>query len=187
MSSSDRDGSAMKPTADETVPRMNDTTNEEIWYYKNNSFWGDHDDGADALFRSWYLSPGIVSLHGLLVLTVGVWALVQGTSYFSKAMLPTTSVFIVSALLVIVGVVMILGGFAHILYIRFSGTHKNSTIIVRFALMLSFHLPLSVIVVTLGITAVALSDTQFVRDHSTQCKYYIQQLSQWSECSGELW
>ena len=38
MSSSDRarDGSA---TADETVPPMNDTTIEELLYYKTHSFW----------------------------------------------------------------------------------------------------------------------------------------------------
>ena len=39
LNSSDRDGSAVKFTADETVPRMNDTTNEELKYYKTHSFW----------------------------------------------------------------------------------------------------------------------------------------------------
>ena len=39
MSSSGRDGSAMKPTADETVPLMNDTTNEELLFYKFHSIW----------------------------------------------------------------------------------------------------------------------------------------------------
>ena len=29
----------MKPTADETVPLMNDTTNEELLFYKFHSIW----------------------------------------------------------------------------------------------------------------------------------------------------
>ena len=124
MSSSDRDGSAVKPTADETVPRMNDTTNKELLYYRTHSFWSGHDDDDDdadirqvCCWRGFLLSPGILSLFGLPVLIVGVWALVQGTSYFSIAVLPITSVIIVSALLVIVGVVMLLGGIAHILFV----------------------------------------------------------------------
>ena len=108
MSSSDRDGSAVKPTADVTVPLMNDTTNEELLYYKTKSFWihnflenpsGDYyDDNMKMVYcrRSFFLSPGIVSLLGLSVLIVGVWALVQGTSFFPIAMLPTTSVIIVA-------------------------------------------------------------------------------------------
>ena len=65
MSSSDRDGSAVKPTADETVPLMNDTTNEELLYYKINSFWSHNDDDDDDdigffyCVRSFFLSPGI--------------------------------------------------------------------------------------------------------------------------------
>ena len=105
MSSSDRGGSAVKPTADKTVPRMNDTTNKELLYYKTNSFWkhnfteiktGDDDDDIKVVYceRIFYLSPGILSLLGLSVLIVGVWALVQGTSYFSIVILPITSVII---------------------------------------------------------------------------------------------
>ena len=101
MSSSDRDRSAVKPTADETVPLMNDTTNEELLFYKKNSLWmhnfteiktGESDDDNNEFvycLRSFLLCPGILSLLASLpVLIVGVWALVQGTRYFSTAMLP---------------------------------------------------------------------------------------------------
>ena len=99
---------------------MNDTTNEEIRYYMYNSFWGGGDDIEDytCSWRSWLLYPDILSLLGLPVLIVGVWALVQGTSYFSIA---TTSTIIVSdpILLVIVSKGMLLGGTAHFLFIIF--------------------------------------------------------------------
>ena len=81
------------------------------------------------LLRKIIIPPGVVSaLLGLPALIVGVWALVQGTSYFSIAILPTigTSVIILSALLIIVGVVMLLGGIAYILFLRFSGAHEDS-------------------------------------------------------------
>ena len=93
MSSSVRDISAVKSTVDENVPRMNDTTNEEKEYYKHNRLWAS--DDSDHCWRSFLLSPGILSLLGLPVLLVGVWALVRGTTYFSIAMLPTISVIIV--------------------------------------------------------------------------------------------
>ena len=162
MSSSDGDGSAVKPTADETVPRMSDTTRQELEYYKTNSFWSgtDHDDDDCAGLssqRSCLLSPGIVSLLGLPVLIVGVWALVQCTSYFSIAMLPTTSVIIVSALLVVVGVVMVLVGIAYTLLIRFSGARerddKCSFVPIWFILCPAVLYFLLFIVVALGITA----------------------------------
>ena len=92
MSFSYRVGSYdVKPTADETVPRMNDNTNEEQYY----SFTRITISGiiilllkvlvmmiimryqASLFLRSFYLSPGILSLLGLSVLIVGVWALVQ--------------------------------------------------------------------------------------------------------------
>ena len=81
MSSPDRDISAVKSTVDENVPRMNDTTNEEKEYYKHNRLWTS--DDSDHCWRSFLLSPGILSLLGLPVLLVGVWALVRGTTYFS--------------------------------------------------------------------------------------------------------
>ena len=54
------------------------------------------DDDIEAVRgeHSMLLSPDILSLLGLFVLIVGVWALTQGTSYFSIAMLSTTSVII---------------------------------------------------------------------------------------------
>ena len=116
---------------------------------------------------------------GLFVLIVAVWALVQGTSFFSIAMLPTTSVIIVSALLVIVCVVMVLVGIAHILFIRFSGAQKNSRQIATCILMLLVPLSLSIVVVALGITAAALipslsettqlsANTTYLSDQSVQ-------------------
>ena len=143
------------------VPRMNDTSQKEKAYYNNYSLWGLNDERDDFdeiyFFRSWLLSPGILSLLlSLPVLIVVVWALVQGTSYFSIAMLPTTSVIIVSALIVIVGVVMVLGGIAHILFIRFSGAHEESVQIVRICLLFSVLYSLPFVVVALGISAAAL-------------------------------
>ena len=79
MSSSDRDGSA---TADETVPPMNDTTIEELLYYKTHmySFWlynfleikagmDTYDDIGVYCWRSFFLFPGIVSLHAWSICT----------------------------------------------------------------------------------------------------------------------
>ena len=100
---------------------MSDPTNKEKKYYKDQRLWESDESDGFCCIRVWSISPGILSLLGLPVLIVGVWALVQA---FSIAMLPTTSVIIVSALLVIVGVVMLLGGIAHILFIRFSGAHR---------------------------------------------------------------
>ena len=72
------------------VPRMNDTTNEEKEYYKRNRLWCDADVDGPAVYRwrIFLLYPGVSSLFFfcLPVLIVGVWALVQGTSYFSIAM-----------------------------------------------------------------------------------------------------
>ena len=69
-------------SAEATVPWMNDTTKEEIEYYKSQRIWGGRSrdiNDFDQLRcnRSCLLSPGIVSLLGLPVLIVGVWALVQ--------------------------------------------------------------------------------------------------------------
>ena len=91
----------MSSTDSERVPLMNDTTRKEIDYYKNNRLWDhiDNDEDTDYrarprincevyCWRSWYLSPGILSLlFGLPVLIVGVWALMQSTSYFSIVIL----------------------------------------------------------------------------------------------------
>ena len=71
-------------------------------------------------------------------------------------MLPTTSVIIVSALLVIVCVVMVLVGIAHIIFIRFSGAQKKSRQVVLYCLIFFVPSSLSIVVVTLGITAAAL-------------------------------
>ena len=136
--------------------RMNDTTQEEKEYYNSMRLWENDDQDGIYCWRSWLLFPGILSLLGLPVLIVGVWALVQGTSYFSIAMLPTTSVIIVSALLVIVCVVMVLVGIAHIIFIRFSGAQKKSRQVVLYCLIFFVPSSLSIVVVTLGITAAAL-------------------------------
>ena len=160
------------------VPPMNDTTNEEKEYYKKNRLWLDDGPGVYR-WRSIFLSPGIVSLLGLSVLIVGVWALVQGTSFFSIAMLPTTSVIIVSALLVIVCVVMVLVGIAHILFIRFSGAQKKSRLQVTCSLMTFVPLSLSIVVVALGITAAALipslSETTQLSANTTFSNYLSDQ------------
>ena len=65
---------------------------------------------------------------------------------------------IVSALLVIVGVGMVLGGIAHILFIGFSGAHREFVlyIFVRITLTFSVLYSLPIVVVALGITAAAL-------------------------------
>ena len=119
-SANSRSGDRLNMSSPERVRllRMNDTTNEEKEYYKRNRLWRDVDYGPGPAtvykWRIFLLIPGILSLLGLAVLIVGVWALVQGTSYFSIAMLPTT-VIIVSALLVLMGVVMVLVGIAYTL------------------------------------------------------------------------
>ena len=155
MSSSDdgRNVFAVKPTADETVPLMNDTTNKEKEYYKSNRFWrGSADDDWEQVYcwRSFMLSHGILSLLGLPGIAVGAWALVLVTSYFS------TFAIVVSALLVAVGVVMVLGGIAHILFIRYSGAQNESKQLMRCALIFSVHYFLPIVVITLGITTGAL-------------------------------
>ena len=164
----------------ERVPLMSDTTLEEEQYYKNNRLWQNDDGDGVYYWRGFFLSPGIFSLLlGLPVLIVGVWALVQGTSYFSIVMLPATSVIIVSALLVIVGVVMVLGGIAHILYIRFSGAQKESRKTVKITLILSFHYSFLIVSVALGITAAALipssSETTQLSANTTFNNYLIDQ------------
>ena len=141
--------------------------------------WESDESDGFCCIRVWSISPGILSLLGLPVLIVGVWALVQGTSYFSIAMLPSTSVIIVSALLVIVGVVMLLGGIAHILFIRFSGAHRDFVQYVRAFLIFSFQYSLPFIVVTLGITAAALipslSETTQLSANTTFSNYLSDQ------------
>ena len=179
----------MKPTAYETVPRMKDTTNKELLYYKTNSFWTHHfieittdDNYYDDIKvvycrRSCLLSPGILSLPGLSVLIVGVWALVQGTRFFPITMLPATSVII--ALLVIVSVVMVLVGIAHIIFIRFSGAQKESRRIVTCSLMFFVLHSLPIVVVALGITAAALipslSETTQLSANTTFSNYLSDQ------------
>ena len=152
MSSSDRDVSAVKSTVDENVPRMNDTTNEEKEYYKHNRLWAS--DDSDHCWRSFLLSPGILSLLGVPVLLVGVWTLVQGTTYFSFAMLPSTSVIIVAAH-VIVGAVMFLGGISHILFARLSGTQDCRRLVTCVSMFFILY-SLPIVVIALGIAAAAL-------------------------------
>ena len=107
-------------------------------------------------WRSWLLSPGTFSLLALPVLMVGVGALVQGTKYSSIAMQPTASMITVSALLLIVSVVMLLGGIMHIAFISFSGTQNYHREVVTSAFIFSILYSLPVVVVALGITAAAL-------------------------------
>ena len=137
------------------VPLMNDTTRKEE---ECGSLW----IGSPCYGRIVLLSPGILALlYGLPAVIVGVWALVQVTSYFSIAtmlsmMQPTTSMIIVSGLLVIVGVVIVFGGIAHVLYIRFSGTQKVSTRLVTCSLIFVVLCSLPFAVITLGGKAVEL-------------------------------
>ena len=186
----------MSSTDSERVPLMNDTTRKEIEYYKNNRLWDHIDNDEDTEYRarprincevycwrSWYLSPGILLLLlGLPVLIVGVWALVQGTSYFSIVMLPITSVIIVSALLVIVGAVIVLEGIGHILFVRFSGAHNESRRYGRLLLMLCVLYSLPIIVVALGSTAAALipslSETTQLSANTTFSNYLSDQSAQ---------
>ena len=166
MSSSDQDILAAKPTEfedDDTVSRMSDPTKDENLYYMRMRLWDcrddtDVDEDIDQLcsWRSFLLSPGIFALLGLPVLIVGVWALVQGMRYFSIAMLSTTFVIIVSALLVTASMVLLLGGVTHILFVRFSGVTDQRTQLVRVTLILLVLYSLPVLVVALGITAAAL-------------------------------
>ena len=145
---------------------MNDPTNEEKEYYKRNRLWRHVDyrygrqDVCD--WRGFLLLAGVLFLPVFfclpLSIVVKVWALVQGlgTSYFSVAMLPTTSVIIVLALLVFVCVVVLLEGILHILYVRFSGAHRESVQYVKVFLIHLFHCFSPIVVVALGITAAAL-------------------------------
>ena len=186
MSSSDdsRDDFAMKPTVDMTVPLLNDITNE----YNRFGRGGADDDWEQVYcWRGLLLSHGVLSLlGGLPGIIVGVWALVQITSYFS------TSASIVSALLFIVGVVMVFGGIAHILlcilFIRYSGARDEPKQLMRCALIFSVHYFLPIVVVSLGITTAALvpslSTTQlsanttlsnYLSDQSAQANFdYVQ-------------
>ena len=156
MSSSDNnlDVFAMEPTADETVPLMNDPTNKELLYYKSNSFWWDGRAGNRKklyCWRGYMISHGLpLLLFGPPVIVVGAWALVQVTSYFSALAI------ILSALLVAVGVVMILGGIAHILFIRYSGAQEKSKQSMRRLLMLFVHLFLPSVLSTLSGTIYVL-------------------------------
>ena len=161
---------ATEDVDDGTVSRMSDNTDKEKLFYKWNSLWGRHDptdvDEDINQFcrkRSFLLSPGIVALLGLPALIVGVWALVQSMRYFFIAMLHVpllassviVEVIIVSALLVFVGAVMLLGGIAHILFVRFSGAKIHRTQVVRLTLIFSVLYSLPVVVVALGITSAA--------------------------------
>ena len=93
----------------------------------------------------------------VLIVIVGVWALVQSMRYFFIAiMLPlTTSVIIVSALLVTASVVLLLGGVAHILFVRFSEARTDHRQSVRAGLII-FPFLFAFVVVALGITSAAL-------------------------------
>ena len=156
MSSPDCDVSAAKHHVDVTVQPMNDTTREEKEYYMENQVLrlliSDNDIGA-VLFL---IFPVILPLPGLPVLIVGVWALMQGTRYFSIAILPITSVMIVSVLLIIVGMGVLLGGIAYFIFLGFSGAQKRSVHTARACLIFSVLHALPIVVIALGITAAAL-------------------------------
>ena len=160
--------------------RMNDPTNEEKEYYKTNRLWrhAGSDDPKVELWRIFLLYPVVLSLLGLPVLIVGVWSLVQGTSFFSIAMLPTTLI-IVSALLVIVSVVVLLVGIAHIIFVRFSGAHREFVQLVKICLIYLFHCSLPIVVVALGSTADALmpslSETTQLSANTTFSNYLSDQ------------
>ena len=142
------------------VPRMNDPTNKEKEYCKIKRLWrhADCDGPGVYCWRIFLVFPMVYSLFFfcLPVPIVGVWALVQGTTYFSIEMLPTTSVIIVSALLVIVSVVVVLVSISQILFVRFSGAHTNFVQYVIICLIYLFHCSLPIVVIALGITAFAL-------------------------------
>ena len=160
------------------VPRMNDTTEAEKEYYKFYRLWRLLLDDKVSVRLS-FLSPGIFAVLGLPVLIVGVWALVQGTSYFSIAMLPTTSLIIVSVLLIIVGLVILLGGVGYILFIRFSGTLNVYQRLWQPTLLMFVLSSLSIVVVTLGITAASLipslSETTQLSANATFSNYLSDQ------------
>ena len=156
MSSPDRDVSAAEHHVDVTVPPMNDTTREEKEYYMENQVLrqliADNDVGT-VLFL---IFPILLPLPGLPVLIVGVWALVQGTRYFSIAILPITYVMIVSVLLIIVGMGVLLGGIAYFILLGFSGAQKRSVHTKNGCLIFSVLHALPIVVVALGTTAAAL-------------------------------
>lgn len=76
---------------------MNDTTKAEQKFYENYRLWPRM---VKLLHFVRLLYLGVVSaLLGLSVMIVGVWALVQGTSYYQLS----ARVITLSALLIIVG------------------------------------------------------------------------------------
>ena len=156
MFSPDRDVSAAKHHVDVTVPPMNDTTREEKEYYMDNQLLRQLIADSDVGTVLFLIFPVVLPLHGLPVLIVGVWALVQGTRYFSIAILPITYVMIVSVLLIIVGVGVLLGGIAYFIFLGFSGAHERYVHCARVCSILSVLYALPIVVVALGITAAAL-------------------------------
>ena len=92
----------------------------------------------------------VSALLGLPVLIVGT-----GAGLFLHCN-TTNYRHLLSALLIIVGVVMLLGGIAYILFLRFSGAHEDSVQCLRVFFMQSILYSLSIVVVALGITAAAL-------------------------------
>ena len=183
MSSSDNnlDVFATEPTADETVPLMNDPTNKELLYYKSNSLWWYGRAGNRKklyCWRGYMISHGLpLLLLGPPVIVVGAWALEQVTSYDFPAL-----AIILSALLVAVGVVMVLGGIAHILFIRYSGAHKKTKQTMRRLLMVFVHFFLPSVLFTLSVTTSALipslSETTQLGANTTFNNYLSNQSAQ---------
>ena len=189
MSSSDRDVYAVMSTADLVAPPMNDTTREEEEYYMNKRLWR-HSKNDRRRVCYWriilVLFPAILSLLiGLPLLIVGVWALVHGLRYFSIAAVLLTyagfggRVIIMSASMftavVIMGVAILLGAIAHILYSRFSGAQKDATHFKR-ALLISSVIFLLVYIMFLMITvgmALNVSETNKLFANNTFIKNYL--------------
>ena len=107
----------------------------------------------------------VTSFRTLIILGCGVriawsvcndcWSVGTGAGY---KLLPTigTRDHTVGALDHCGLLIMLLGGIAYVLFLRFSGAHKDSVQHFRLFFMLSALYSLSIVVVALGITAAAL-------------------------------
>ena len=190
MSSSDLvcDVVAVEPTADETVPRMNDTTNNEKECYKKKRLWRrsirtDADRGRNYCWLGWLLSPAVFAVPSVFTIIYGVLLReLQPNMIFSRIEMVTaaaTFVMIVLFLLLIVSVVTLLGGIAPFLYFRFSGVQLRSVHRKRFFLILSVFFFLHFVLFTFGFTAAilipSLSGTTQLVGNTTFNKYLSNQ------------
>ena len=153
----------MTDSHDETVPRrMNDPTDKEKLYYKENGLWG-----ADVYYdlccwRGLLISPIGFVLPTLLTSILGVSVLLsRSETRISIAMVPTAAtirlaIYIMSTILVIVCVVTLLGGIALFLFFRFSGAQPESVHRKRLLLILSVFFFFHFVLFTCDITAAAL-------------------------------